>query len=369
MLGKGTVKRALIVNEAGLYWPSGMVRALQYEPFFRNNPDWETKFTTRHSEFLTRLTLDRRLPVRLARRPFRRPLAKYTMWWDRRQEEQILALAANCDIVSLVKTRGLQLYKRLLQLNGPRLVIDINDAVWLRSFYWTDLPETLSIVHGVICENDFVADYARQYNSQVFVIPDSPQVEVFDALRDTVHRNPRQITLGWIGASQNLAPLLGILEALEPLFERYPLLHLRVVGAKQSMLPKRKYLRYSCRPRFSQLEMVREVLGFDIGLFPLLRNDDGRARGTLKALVYMSGEAAVVGENFGENRKLIQEGVNGVLASSLDEWHEKIENLVTNSEERTALARRGLDTVRQGFTAGHIFERIIDAFDTVSGSS
>jgi glycosyltransferase involved in cell wall biosynthesis len=292
-------------------------------------------------------------------------LAKYTRAWDKRQEDKVVDQASNCDIVSIIKSPGIQLYQRLRELNGPRVIMDINDAVWLPAFKWADLPETVAMVHAVICENEYVAAYAHQFNSRIFVIPDSPQVEIFDLFRDRVRRNSRQVVLGWIGGSQNIGPLLKILEPLESLFARYPQLHLRVVGADRSKLPKMKYVRYSCRPAFSQIDMVREVLAFDIGLFPLLHDDDGRARGTLKALVYMSGEAAVVGENFGENPKLIQDGVNGVLASSPHEWHEKLEYLITNAGQRSALAKCGLETVRKRFTAGHTFERLIAAYTSV----
>ena len=360
-----------MVTHCGLAWPSGMVRAMQYEPFFRRSPHWQATFTARQSGFLAKLAWDRRLPSRIVRRAFPQPLAAVSQFWQRKQEKEILASASTHDLVCMVKSPGgIELYKKIRELGRPRLVIDINDAVWLPTFGWTDLPETLSLGHGVICENNYIADYVRGYNSEVFVVPDSPQVEVFDLYRNTVRRDPQQVTLGWIGTLGSVKLLAGIFEALEPLFVRHPQLRLRIIGANPSLLPKSRYLRYSCRLNFNQLQMVQEVLKFDIGLFPLLHDDDGRARGTLKALVYMSGQAAVVAENFGENPGLIKEGINGLLASSLDEWYTKVEHLVVNSEERLAMAKRGLDTVRQGFTAAHIFRRITDVFDrVVSGTS
>src|SRR5258708_28873418 len=109
--------------------------------------------------------------------------------------------------------------------------------------------------------------------------------------------------------------------------------------------------------------MVREVLTFDIGLFPLYRNEDGRARGNLKAMVYMSGEAVAACEHYGENPKLIQDGVNGVLAGSTREWEEKLEWLITHAEERHAIAKRGLETIRERFTPGHRFTQLPAAVD------
>jgi glycosyltransferase involved in cell wall biosynthesis len=269
----------------------------------------------------------------------------------------------SADLVSIVKSPGIRLYQRIRELAGPRLMMDINDAVWMGG--WPDLPETLAMVDGVICENEYIAEYAHDYNSRVFVVPDSPQIELFDKMRPAVPGDPDDVVLGWVGLAHNIEPLIRILGPLETLFEKYPHLHLRVVGAGRDALPRLKHVRYSCRPELNQSAMIEEVLRFDIGLFPLIHDDSGRARGTLKALVYMSGEAAVVADNYGENPKLIRDGVNGLLASSADEWVDKVERLVIDRDYRLNLAKRGLNTVREGFTAEHIFTRLTDAYDSV----
>jgi glycosyltransferase involved in cell wall biosynthesis len=113
--------------------------------------------------------------------------------------------------------------------------------------------------------------------------------------------------------------------------------------------------------------MVRETLGFDIGLFPLFRNVESRARGTLKAMVYMSGGAVALCEDFGENSKLIQDGVNGMLASSSDGWYEKLRHLVEHPEDRAAISRLGLETIRQRFSASAVFGQLTAAFDGILG--
>jgi hypothetical protein len=87
------MKRALIVNHAGLYWPTAMVRAVQYDPHFRRSPDWTAAFTTRRSEALLRFELSRSRPLRLALKPFRRVLPFCARVWERRQEDVIVDLA------------------------------------------------------------------------------------------------------------------------------------------------------------------------------------------------------------------------------------------------------------------------------------
>ncbi len=356
------MKRVLIVNDCGLFWPSGMVRAMQYKPNFETSLEWQAEFTSRHSELITRLNYEQRLWARILLKPFRSLIAKYNYEWEKKQEDKIVQMANNYDLVYIVKSMGFSLYHRLIALKGPRIIIDINDAVWLPSFGWNDLPETLAVVDGVVCENNYVANYAQKYNSKVFVIPDSPQIELFDHFRGKVKPNPQRITLGWIGGSQNLGPLFQIYEPLEALFKKYSHLHLRIVGADYSKLTRFKHVRYTCRPSFNQEQMVEEVFGFDIGLFPLYHNDDGLARGTLKAMVYMSGEASIVAENYGENPSLINDGVNGFLASSNKEWYDKLEFLITNPTQRLRMAEQGLKTIRQEFTRNHIFAKLVGIF-------
>lgn len=296
-------------------------------------------------------------------------LTVYSTRWHERREEEIVERAMDFDVVQIITSPGARLNRRLCRLGRPRVFMDICDAPWLPLFRrsgWHDFEIILGEVHGVTCENECVADYARRHNSRVFVVPDAPQVEVFDRFRGQVQRDPEKLVIGWIGSPLNIGHLYKIYEPLEALFARHPQLHLRLVGASEPHLPRFESVRWSCRPNsYTQEEMVREVLSFDVGLFPLHHNEDGRARGTLKAMVYMSGEAVAVCEHYGENPKLIQDGINGMLANSPQEWYEKLEWLITHPAERQAIAQRGLETIRQRFTAEHVFAQLLAVFERV----
>lgn len=367
MSGTHKRKRALIVLNCGLSVPSATVRALQYQPHFDRSPEWSAEFVSRKSERWTYWANRTHQPGVPGVVPLvHRPLARGAAAWERRQEDAIVRQAAQFDLVYLVKMPHLRLYRRLRELGGPRVVMDLNDGLWLPAFQaheWRDLDALLTTADGVICENDHVAGYARRHNPRVTVVPDSPQVEVFDRWRGEVRRNPNQVVLGWIGGAENVGALYRVWEPLEALFARHPQLQLRVVGASPSHLPRFESVRCSCLPAYNQEQMVREALAFDIGLFPMFHNGDGLARGTLKAMIYMSAGAAVLAENYGENPSLVQDGVNGVLAAASDEWLQKLDWLVTHPQERAAIARRGLETIRSRFTAEHVFQQLTAAFD------
>jgi glycosyltransferase involved in cell wall biosynthesis len=369
MSAKREPRRALIVLNCGLQIPSAMVRAMQFRPFFERSQAWRAEFVSRRSERLVRL-LNRtdRPRIPLMKPLVHGPLRALSDSWERKHEDAIVQQAKQFDLVYIVKIPYLRLYERLRALNGPKVVMDMNDGLWLPAFQsgdWKPLDQILAACDAVIAENDHVAGYARKHSRCVHVVPDSPQIEVFDRWRDEVRRDPAKVVLGWVGSPENVGALYRILEPLEALFAKHPHLHLRVVGADASILPRFENVRWSNRAIYDQEIMVRETLAFDIGLFPMFRNGDGLARGNLKAMIYMSAGAAAICENYGENPNLIRDGANGMLAATPEEWLAKLDHLVTHTLERESVAQRGLETIRTNFTAEQVFERLTAAFDEI----
>lgn len=361
-------RRALIVYNDGTV--SSVVRAVQFQPLFQQSTQWQADYVARNSvvlhKWLQRLNRPA-LPLVMAL--LHRPLGAFAARWHRKRQDEIVRRAKDYDLVYVVKDGSLELYRRLKALGRPKVVADFNDGLWLPYFRdngWSGLDTILACVDGVIAENDHVAEYARRHNPRVFVVSDAPQIEIFDRQRHTIQRHPQRVVLGWIGSEENIGHLYRLMEPLEALFARHPHLHLRIVGARFNFIPHFEHVRWSCQPVLDQTHMVCEVLGFDIGLFPLFHLEDGRARGTLKAKVYMSGGCVAVCEDYGENPKLIRDFHNGVLASTAAEWQDKLERLILHPEERRAIARQGLEDIREEYTGQHVFERLLGAFDRIT---
>ena len=349
--------------ECGLNAPSAMVRALQYRDLLARRTDVVAEFRDVRWQPLDALLgfLERVIPFKAVPRQFRRLEGALT----RLREVRLARHAAAFDVVFMVKVPFLRTYVRLAAVKGPRLWIDVNDGLWLPAHQaggWKDLDRMLPLVHGVICENRYVAEYARKHCPRVHVVHDPPQVELFDRRRDAVRRDPSRITIGWIGSLLTAAPLYSIWEPLERLFAKHPHLHFRIVGADPSRLPHFEKVRYSVRPKYDQASMIEEVLAMDIGVFPLFAVEEALARGTLKAMIYMSGGAVAVARDIGENRDLIQDGVNGFLAGTPEEWFEKLDRLVQDAELRRRMSEAGLETIRAGFTKEKSLDQLIAAF-------
>jgi len=359
--GRKKPLRVLAVLEAGDVYPSGFVRGLIYAESFARDGD-VVRFVSRlHVPFLRLMNNPPRW-LRFALRFgfFVRLVERIGNALTSRSERAALSLAKAFDVVYMSKVTSVGFVERIRRATAARIVIDFGDAIWLPRYRIERFDQLIRSVDAVTTDNIFTAEYAKQFNPNCVVIPDCPQVEVFDRarVRTVKHSEGDRIVIGWVGTRSTAYNLYVAWEGLERLFARHANLELRLVGAAPSDLPPFERVRYTCTPSYDQAQMVEEVLRMDIGLFPLQDVEACRVRGVLKATVYMSGEAVAVCSPIGQCRELIQDGVNGVLAATTEEWEAKLERLILDSDLRTRIAAEGLATARNGFTVESSYRRL-----------
>ena len=97
---------------------------------------------------------------------------------------------------------------------------------------------------------------------------------------------------------------------------------------------------------------VADLQSFDIGIMPLPDNEWTRGKGGYKLLQYMAVGVPCVASPVGINKELIRDGENGFLATTEEEWYEKLSLLIDNPELRREMGRRG----RAYVVRNHSFE-------------
>lgn len=362
-------QKVLFVLCGGSSLPSTVIRGLQFRPFAETDPGWRARFIHQKSERADRyLASAHTLNPRCLRPAAVSALERLRRRWENRREEQILELARGMDVVYLTKFPTRRLCERLRSLAGPKVVVDVNDGLWLPQYNMPDFFPTLSLADAVVCENNFQAGVLGARHPNVFLVPDAPRLETYDLARPSVPKDPGRVRLGWIGGDDTAATLHRLLEPLDALAEKHPSLELRVLGTAAPRLPRFECLRVSTLPRYDQDALVREALQFDIGLFPLYHTHESRARGTLKAKIYMCAGAVAACENFGENPELIQDGRNGLLAGTHEEWSGRLETVIVDRNTRATIAAAGLSTIRERFTTPAVWGSLCSVFTRVMES-
>jgi glycosyltransferase involved in cell wall biosynthesis len=99
--------------------------------------------------------------------------------------------------------------------------------------------------------------------------------------------------------------------------------------------------------------LEREVELFqscDVGVYPLADDEWSKGKCGFKAIQFMACGVPVVAAAVGVNREIIQDGVNGFLASTPDEWVDKMGRLLADPALRRRFGEAGRRTVIERYS-------------------
>ena len=170
--------------------------------------------------------------------------------------------------------------------------------------------------------------------------------------------------IGWIGNSENL----GYLQALEGVFARLANAYgskviLRVVSGK----PYASESSLNVNNRTWALDTeVDDLRSFHIGLSPLTDDEWTRAKCGFRALQYMALGIPAVVSSVGVNKEIVDDGINGFLAQTQEEWFAKLSQLIENKELRRRLGQRGRSTVEREYSLAATLPKLVAALHEVS---
>ena len=93
--------------------------------------------------------------------------------------------------------------------------------------------------------------------------------------------------------------------------------------------------------------------------------DDKWSKGKcgFKGLQYMSLQIATIMSPVGVNSEIIQNGINGFLASTETEWIEKLSLLISNTELRNQLGKQARQTIIEKYSVEAWKEKYLQYFN------
>lgn len=275
------------------------------------------------------------------------------------------------------------LYREMLPVGPPFLerfltrqripiLYDFDDAIFLldtseanRWFRWLKSPrKTESICrwsNHIIVGNRTLQEYASRHTPNVSVIPTTIDTEVYQP-KPAVEIAGSPV-IGWSGSLTTLKHLKTIGPVLQTLTKSLRF-RLKVIGGEPFHLPG---VGLESQPWDPATE-VRELQSFDIGVMPL--PDDPWARGKcgLKILQYMAVGVPTIASPVGINTEIIQDGKNGFLARTEEEWGERIRILASDLSLRRRFSMEGRRTVEERYSAKVQAPRLLEILRQVSRS-
>ncbi len=237
--------------------------------------------------------------------------------------------------------------ERLLVRLKRKIVIELDDAIYLTRFHQRKIPALLRIASGAIVGNQTLAQYAQAFTDDVIVVPTVVDTDRFrPAESSTVHPHQSEVmTIVWVGLAYNL-PYLELLAPTIRELQRTDRVRFRVISSRPPRLPG---LEVDFTPWTFGSE-VEELQRCHIGVMPLPNDEWARGKCGLKLLQYMAVGLAVVASPVGVNREIVQDGANGFWAQTEDEWHSRLLSLCRDSTLRVRMGQVARRTVEERYS-------------------
>lgn len=360
---KGRRTKILFIPSGGKLAPATRYRIYQILPFLKKE-GIDYKIYSILSERMTARTISSSTFNRLQKIAYYIHVTaeKFIRAWV------AIILAARFDLVFLQRTTFPFGMERLLRAVNSNIIFDIDDSVytpdkeehgligWFKRY--TKKKEVISILRVSRCaiaENNHIKNFIQDYCKKVYLITGP-----IDSVKNFAKENKsdsEEITIGWIGSPSTTPYLRTIDKALRELAKRHKI-KLRLIGASAYSVEGVKVESI----RWREDTEVPELHKFDIGVMSMPDNEWTRGKVGCKMLQYMANAIPAVVSFTPTTAEIIEDGVNGFLANSEEEWINKLSLLIENPGLMEKIGRAGRETVEQRFAVKANIPRYLEIF-------
>lgn len=217
-----------------------------------------------------------------------------------------------------------------------KVVYDFDDSIWIpNSSEGNRFFEPLKTHSNVfrICKwcykvsvgNNYLAEMVQPYNSNVVVNPTTIDTEkLHNRMKPTVNG---KLTLGWTGShstNRYLKPMVEVVAALKKKIE----IDFVVISDVPPNFGEELFHFVKWRKETE----IQDLLRMDVGVMPLIEDKWTKGKCGFKALQYMSLGIPALVSPVGVNEEIVDDGLNGFICSSPDDWIDRILYLNENRE-------------------------------------
>ncbi|MHB1056015.1 MAG: glycosyltransferase family 4 protein [Thermoleophilia bacterium] len=223
-------------------------------------------------------------------------------------------------------------------LVGHRLpwIVDYDDAIFHRYDQHKSMVVRALLAHKidalmahsslVLTGNKYLASRAKTAGAaRVEILPSVIDLKKYTHPAITgevdIHHH-KDFVLGWMGSPVTKKYLLVIQDALQEVCVSDQVRLILVGSGNFHLAGVQPEIR-----SWTEASEVEELRTFDVGIMPLTDDDWSRGKCGYKLIQYMACSLPVIASPVGANTDIVEDGVNGILASSSEEWVAAIRTL------------------------------------------
>ncbi|MDA3616405.1 glycosyltransferase [Polluticaenibacter yanchengensis] len=248
-----------------------------------------------------------------------------------------------------------------------KIIYDFDDSIWVRNnsaanpiALFLKAPWKVKYIckwsYKVSVGNEYLANYVRQYNTNVQIIP---TVVDTDNLHNRIHEHlPGNLpTIGWTGTFTNHHFLEQLTPVIQNLKKKYHFNFL-IISNKN---PNLKAVEYS----FIKWDMATEMEDLnkiDIGLMPIDDSEVAKGKCAFKAIQYMALGIPAVVSNISANATVVTNNSDGYLCRTSQEWEQALESLLIDVEHRQKMGVQARRKIVDQFSVTATIQSFYDLF-------
>jgi len=255
----------------------------------------------------------------------------------------------------------------LTKVFKKKIIHEYDDAIWIPGGEkissikkWIKATWKIKYIikwsYKVVAGNDFLCDYARQYNASVFLIPTVVDTEHGHYKQREQHEGNR-IVIGWTGTHTTLHNL-EVIEGVIPELKKEMDFDFLVISNKAP--------EWNFDYIFKQWEEDTEqddLLKMHIGIMPLKKGPWFEGKCGFKLIQYLACGIPALASDVGVNAEVVRHGENGFIAKTPEEWSQFLRKLITStSEMRSQFGKHGRDHIVKHYSLKRYGPEFINLF-------
>lgn len=235
-----------------------------------------------------------------------------------------------------------------------KVIYDFDDAIWMEHISdhnsmakrFKGVAKVKNICkwsYKVSCGNEYLCNYARKYSKHVVYNPTCVDTE--NRHNILACHDVSRVTIGWTGSFSTLKYLETITHILQKLQEKYDFDVKIICNQKPNFTLKN--LHYV---EWSEENEVRELATCHIGLMPLTNDEWSEGKCGFKLVQYLALGIPAVSSPVGVNKKIVDNGINGLLCETDDDWYKAIEILINDKALRSKMGIDGRKKITRAYS-------------------
>lgn len=258
--------------------------------------------------------------------------------------------------------------EKLLIKSDTKLIADYDDAFFhrydlhkyflIKYLLGKKIDMVMNIANLVLAGNEYLAERAKNNNAK--------KIEIFPTAVDTdkfikkEFNKEHYFTIGWIGSPSTTRYLYLIEKALKEIYNQGNV-RFAFIGAGDLKFKNFPTLNID----WDESTEVEEISKFDVGIMPLADSPFEKGKCGLKLIQYLSCGIPVIGSPVGVNNKIIQHGINGFKADTIEDWIKYLKIMKEDLDLRKKMGVEGRKFIIKNYSLECNSKRLVSLFKNI----